>query len=254
MKLSTNKYTKEVEEILINASLNCDRVKAEKLKKYIGTQLHVHGLKSPHQTEIYKKGFQFYTDNSIETFNILSQVYHTSPSFEGKILVFIFLDKKHLLIPKKEQLKILPKYVKAVDNWAISDSLSKFLNKLVLDKETQKEMLTILKEWNTSINPWERRQSLISLFYYSRTSSHHVSFTLTKKLVMNLISDSDYYVQKAVGWTLREAYNVYPKDTYNLIEEHCDKITSIAFTTCIEKMTDKEKILLKLKRKNTRKK
>ncbi len=253
MKLSTNKYTKEVEEILISASINIDKAKAEKLKKYIGTQLHVHGLTSPQQVAIHQKGLQFYTNHALETFVLFSQVYHTSSSFEAKNLVLIYLDKHYNSIPKSEQLKLLPHFVKEVDNWATSDYLSKFLNKLALDKETQQEMLSILKRWNTSDNPWERRQSLVSLFYYSRTSSHHLSFALTKKMVLNLISDTDYYVQKAVGWTLRELYNVYPKETFELIEKNVTKITSTAFTTCIEKMSLKEKESLKLKRKNKQK-
>ena len=110
-------------------------------------------------------------------------------------------------------------------------------------------MLEILKKWNTSKNLWERRQSLVSLFYYARTKKEHVSFELTQQLVYPLLTDKEYYVQKAVGWTLRESYNVYPKQTFIFIEENIRNLTPVAFTTCLEKMTEKQKQTLKEKRR-----
>ena len=98
MKLDKNKYTKEVEDTLTQRSLHSDKQKADKLKKYIGTQHHVHGLTSAKQVAIYKSGFSF-TKNSIEEdFELFNMIYHQSPSFEGKNLAFIFLDK-HLAWP-----------------------------------------------------------------------------------------------------------------------------------------------------------
>ena len=110
-------------------------------------------------------------------------------------------------------------------------------------------MLDIIKKWNASKNLWERRQSLVSLYYYSRTKKQHIDFELTQQLIFPLLSDKEYFVQKAVGWTLRESYNVYPKQTYSFILANIKNITSTAFTTCLEKMTEKQKLTLKQKRK-----
>jgi 3-methyladenine DNA glycosylase AlkD len=89
----------------------------------------------------------------------------------------------------------------------------------------------------------------VSLFYYARTKKEHVTFELTQQLIYPLLTDKEYFVQKAVGWTLRESYNVYPKQTFTFIEENIKSITPTAFTTCLEKMTEKQKLTLKLKRK-----
>ena len=76
-----------------------------------------------------------------------------------------------------------------------------------------------------------------------------MSFELTRQLLTPLLNDKEYFVQKAVGWTLRESYNVYPKKTYVFINEHIRMISPVAFTTCLEKMTEKEKQALKQKRR-----
>lgn len=250
MKSAISKYTKEVEDTLNHLSLKNDKEKALKLKKYIGTNLNVLGLVSKAQVDAHKIGFSFYSDHKEETFLLFDEIYKQSTVFEVKNLAFIFLDKHHKYISLKIQLQTLPEWVKHVDNWAHSDSLSKYLTRLIEDKSTQKEMLSVLKKWNTSKNLWERRQSLVSLFYYSRTKKEQVSFELTQQLVFPLLTDKEYYVQKAVGWTLRECFNVYPKQTYTFIEENIKNITSTAFTTCLEKMTEKQKQTLKEKRKN----
>lgn len=249
MKSAINKYTKEVEDTLNHLSLKNDKEKAAKLKKYIGTDLNVLGLVSKTQVDTHKNGFSFYSEHKEQTFLLFDGIYKQSSIFEVKNLAFIFLDKHHKHISLKTQLKTLPQWVKQVDNWAHSDGLSKYLTRLLEDKSTHCEMLDILKNWNTSKNLWERRQSLVSLFYYARTKKEHISFELTQQLVYPLLKDKEYFVQKAVGWTLRESYNVYPKQTFIFIEENIRNITPVAFTTCLEKMTEKQKQLLKQKRR-----
>lgn len=249
MKTISHKYTKEVEDTLTRLSLKADKAKAEKLRKYIGTNLRVLGMTTRTQTDIYKKGFTFYCDDKEKMYLHFHEIYQRSTHFEAKNLAFIFLDKNHKYIPLKVQLKTLPHWVKHVDNWAHSDGLSKYLTRLLEHKESKEQMLDIIKKWNASENLWERRQSLVSLFYYARTKQTHPEFDLVKRLIFPLITDSEYYVQKAVGWALRESYNVYPKQTYAFIEENIKHISPTAFTTCLEKMTLKEKETLKLKRK-----
>ena len=249
MKLDKNKYTKEVEDTLTRLSLNNDKQKVDKLKKYIGTQHHVHGLTSAIQVDVYKSGFSF-TKNSIEEdFEIFNAIYHQSPSFEGKNLAFIFLNKHHKHIPVATQLQILPLWVEKLDNWAHSDSLSKYLTRLLENKTSHKELLSILKTWNSSPNLWKRRQSLISLYYYARTKTEFINYEISEKLILNLLLDKEYYVQKAVGWALRESFNAYPKQTFAFIEHNIKSISSVAFTTCIEKMNNAQKLTLKTKRK-----
>ncbi len=249
MRLVENQYAREVEDTLTRLSLNSDKQKADKLKKYIGTQHHVHGLTSALQASVYKSGFSFIKNSIEEDLEIFNAIYHQSNSFEGKNLAFIFLDKNHKYIPITAQLQILPLWVEKVDNWAHSDSLSKYLTRLLEHKTSHKELLRILKTWNSSSNLWERRQSLISLYYYARTKTEFIKYEISEKLISNLLLDKEYYVQKAVGWSLRESFNAYPKQTFSFIEDNIKSISSVAFTTCIEKMDDTQKLILKTKRK-----
>jgi 3-methyladenine DNA glycosylase AlkD len=64
-----------------------------------------------------------------------------------------------------------------------------------------------------------------------------------------LLKDKEYYVQKAVGWTLRELGTVYPKQTFSYLISHIKSVSSIAFTIATEKMNMDVKKELKALRK-----
>jgi len=68
-------------------------------------------------------------------------------------------------------------------------------------------------------------------------------------LVENLLSDPDYFVQKGVGWTLRELYLAYPSETFKFMTGHFAQITLTAFAAASEKLKPAEKEKLKALRK-----
>lgn len=249
MKTVLNKYTKEVEDNLSRLSIRNHPDDLAKLKRYLGTQLKVHGIDSKSQHALSKTGYSFSQAEKIKSFQLFSDLCFYSLSHEGMSQSYIYLDRNYKAIPCQLQLEHLPFWVKKVDNWAHSDYLSKFLTRLFEEPKTRPEMLEIVKKWNNSDKLWERRQSLVSLYYYSRTKSQFLPYKTAIKLVENLLEDKEYYVQKAVGWTLRELFNVYPKDTYHFINKYAKEIKPAAFTTCIEKMTENEKLKIKQNRK-----
>jgi len=69
------------------------------------------------------------------------------------------LRAQHWLIRKE--------WVQHFDNWAHSDGLSSVFSMLL---QNDLDILhPQLKKWNNSSNLWERRQSVVCLFYYGRT-------------------------------------------------------------------------------------
>jgi len=65
-----------------------------------------------------------------------------------------------------------------------------------------------------------------------------------------LLADGEYYVQKGVGWALRELRNVYPKEAHAYLLKHIRTVSPIAFTIAIEKVGEAERAKLKALRKS----
>ena len=69
------------------------------------------------------------------------------------------------------------------------------------------------------------------------------------QFIHKLLNDKEYYVQKAVGWSLKELYNVYPQETLRYLDNNIKKISAIAFTPATEKLKKIDKERLKKIRK-----
>ena len=154
---------------------------------------------------------------------------------------------KDFLIDSWETIK---KWQKNVDNWGKCDALSKIYTKVL--EIIPGRVLEQLKQWNKSKKIWDKRQSLVSLLYFSRTKNILLPYETIISFVSELIDDNEYYVQKGVGWTLKELYKVYPNKTLKYIEENIARISAIAFSVTIGNLEKADKEKLKKMRKYSR--
>jgi 3-methyladenine DNA glycosylase AlkD len=182
-----------------------------------------------------------------EQFEIYTYCFHTSQIFEVLSYVLMQLDSFELdfLFQKKEDLL---KLSYDIEHWNHSDLLSKIYANLV---EKKRAMLTYLSEFALNGSMWQRRLSLTSLIYYSAQRSNPLQFDIVAQKIKILLDDEEYYVQKAIGWTLRELYNVCPNETTEFLEIYIKDISSIAFQAATEKLSEDKKEEFKVLRKNT---
>jgi len=169
-----------------------------------------------------------------EQLAIWDALWHTSDDFWMRVHAFFFLER-HMnnQAALHEMWPVIVRWQDQVDDWGLCDSLAKIYTKILVIMPN--EAYAQLEKWNKDKDPWKRRQSLVSLLYYSRTKKQHPTFNQLERLVTPLLPDKEYYVQKGLGWTLREMYNVYPHEMLAWLKQHIKSISSIAFTIAIEK-------------------
>ena len=170
-----------------------------------------------------------------EQLAIWDALWHTEDSFWLRLHAFFFLERH--LKKENELLAMWPVIVgwqEQVDDWGLCDALAKVYTKIL--EAAPDEVYARLKKWNSDENLWKRRQSVVSLLYYSRTKKQYPSFARVEQLITPLLPDKEYYVQKGVGWSLREMYTVYPNETLPWLKASIKRISAIAFTIAIEKM------------------
>ena len=244
--------TKKLESLMLQKLLKSAgllEVKTDlRWQNYINTKHITLGIKTALQRNIAKEGFEEL--NSIapeDQLHLLSELFMQSDIFEVKNQCLMFLD-----IRKKRQLKIshwpvLKEWVKHVDNWAHCDGLSSVFT--IMLQNHLEVMYAQLQKWNQSKNPWERRQSVVCLFYYSRTRKHFLPFEKAIAFINNLLEDKEYYVQKGLGWALREASNVYYDYTLDFIWQNAKTLKPAAFSAATEKLLPHHKEQVKMIRK-----
>ncbi|MEZ4813885.1 MAG: DNA alkylation repair protein [Bdellovibrionota bacterium] len=223
-------------------------------KKYIGTEYEFLGLSLPQESLVYKRGFEnFKAENFQEKAALWRSVWNESHHYHVMSQALSGLSKLETEVQTKNEhlvlLNTIAAALKKLDNWAHSDGVSSMLARLLERAQSDKALLALhLKfrtKWNKSKNPWERRQSIVSLLYYASAREKYLPYKKMLPLVDALIEDEAFYVQRGVGWTLRELYNVYPKETYAYLVKNISKLSAIAFSASTEKLTKKDKDLLK---------
>jgi 3-methyladenine DNA glycosylase AlkD len=195
-----------------------------------------------------KHAYSFSSSPFEQQLAVWDYVWHRTDDFWVRVHAIFFLERNML---KPDALlamwPVIVKWQDKVNDWPLCDALAKIFTKVLVVVPVK--VYAQLEKWNKVSDPWKRRQSVVSLLYFSRTKKVHLPFDKIEKLVTSLLPDKEYYVQKGVGWALRELYTVYPKETFPYLIRHIKLISSIAFTIAIEKMNIVSKNKLKALRK-----
>ncbi len=202
----------------------------------------------PAQRALAKKGFSFSNLPFTDQLPIWNYIWRESNEYLPMFHAFLFLER---YLKNSEYLLDIWNtpvgWQQLVSDWSLCDSLAKINTKAL---ERYPELVyPQLVEWNSSGNLWQRRQSVVSLLYFSRTKKLFPTETQITKLLQPLITDKEYNVQKGLGWAMRELCTVYPEAGYTFLTQHIATVSAIAFTIAIEKMPPDEKEAIKQLRK-----
>lgn len=237
------KYLLEVEKRLL-ALEKAHKPEKWLAKNYIGggmSKLKFLDIKIPLVRAAYKQGFSFSHLPPEHQWPIWNYIWNKSDIFEVMLIPSYWAASR----PVEEVFahrKFILGWLTRVDNWAHSDEMSNHYAKLLEDFPRQ--LMPIFKKWNASKNPWFKRQSMVGLMYYSRMRKKAPSVDVILNFVERHIEDDHYYVQKAVGWALRESWNVYPKQTFAYLKKNAHRIPPGGWTAATEKLDSKQKSLL----------
>lgn len=243
-------FVSEIEEVLARFP---KRTSSQNPESYIGggiSGLRYIGLRVPHLRQAMQAGFSFSNKPQSELAAIWDEVWWSSDCFEVMSLALDWFYHPRQRPILESQWPRLKKWSSRVDNWAHSDSLSGIYARI--HEVSPTSAYPIFEKWNRSRSPWLRRLSIVSLFYYSSQRAVQPRLEKVLRLVEPQLEFDHYFVQKGVGWTLREAGNAYPERTKAFITKNIHSISSIAFAAATEKMKNADRERLKRLRKDFR--
>lgn len=217
---------------------------------YIGggiSRLEYVGLRVPQVRAVSRTRFSFLDESESEILKVWDYVWKKSTCYETMCLPIEYYSTKKQHPRLAEVFPKIRGWAVRLDNWAHSDGLSSLYARAL--EQDRAGVLPTLEEWSESKLPWLRRQSLVSLLYYSRARTSVLPFKKLAAMVERQIAFDHYYVQKGVGWTLREMGNVYPEETLRFLEARVEKISAAAFGAATEKLPKAVKERLKQRRR-----
>ncbi|MFH1711914.1 MAG: DNA alkylation repair protein [Patescibacteria group bacterium] len=228
----------------------CNKERAEHDLGYMNTKYELLGCNMPTVRQVAKEVYREVDNLDHRTRSkMIDEVWRSSNVFDVLYVCLIYFDNRR----GKNDLgdwRLLKNWSIKIDNWGHSDQLSNIFADL-LDRYP-KQIYPMLQHWNKSKLPWQRRLSLVSLLGYASQRHQFLPVSKILPLVQFCLTDDHFYVQRAVGWTLRECGHIYPKEAKAFVKKYILELSPVAFTTATEKWDQKEKEPLKRVRKARR--
>ncbi len=194
---------------------NQNEFEAEGMSRYMKDRFTYFGIKKPKRALIQKEWFSLISkDLTPENKRDLVLELWQKEQREFHYVAIDFMAKwkdKEILL---EDIDFIEFLLTNHSWWDSVDTLaSNYLGRYLRVFPNQRD--AVVNSWRKSENIWLRRSCLIfQLRYKSETN-----FTLLKGLILEFNHEKEFFIQKAIGWSLREYAKTNPESVRDFVEE-----------------------------------
>lgn len=216
MQSTSNEKFNEIKQIYEkNANSKC----APKMASYMKNNFIFYGIPTPTRRLISKEWLKKEKESQIIDWDFLDKCYEDDHR-EIQYLALDYLNTMHDLLTFEDVPKLF-KYVQNKQWWDTIDFLNRIIGNIGLkDKRIDDLML----EWSKNENFWVRRLSIIhQLLRKEKTNKE-----LMEKIIVNNFGSDEFFINKAIGWCLRDYSKTNPKWVKNFISKYKDKMNKIS--------------------------
>ena len=192
---------------------------AQKMSKYMLNKFEYIGIKTPERREIFKNFFKEYKNKEKIDWEFVNKCW------ENKYREFQYVAADYLK-NMKDKLTIddIPKLKRLILKkswWDTIDNLDMTIGALALkDSNVNK----ILLEWSLDENIWLRRIAIDhQLLRKEKTNTE-----LLEKILKNNLGQAEFFINKAIGWALRDYSKISPEWVKNFIEENKENMAKLS--------------------------
>ena len=118
-------------------------------------------------------------------------------------------------IPKLKELVLTKSW------WDTVDILDKVIGSIIYNN---KKLYSIMLEWSEDDNIWLRRVAID----HQLLRKEHTDIKLLEKILINNLNHKEFFVNKAIGWALRDYSKTNPLWVRNFIESHRENMASLS--------------------------
>ena len=192
---------------------------AQKMSKYMLNKFEYIGIKTPERRKIFKNFFKEYKNEEKIDWEFVNKCW------ENKYREFQYVAADYLK-NMKDKLTIddIPKFKQLILKkswWDTIDNLDMTIGALAL-KDTN--VNKILLEWSIDENIWLRRIAIDhQLLRKEKTNTE-----LLEKILKNNLGQVEFFINKAIGWALRDYSKTNPEWVKNFIEENKENMSKLS--------------------------
>lgn len=184
----------DVEELLENLKAVAKPDDAVAMKAYMKNKFEFLGVKTPVRRKLAKAFFKQQTDPVID-WNFINEAWN-NPYRELQYAALDYLEIRKKLLPPTD-LPHLKKLAQTKSWWDTIDFLDRLVGTIIARFPETKE---IILSWSCDKDFWLRRLAIDhQLLRKEKTDTE-----LLEKILVNNLGQTEFFINKAIGWALRD--------------------------------------------------
>ena len=206
-------------DLITDFEENRNELLAESMSKYMQDKFRFLGVRGATRTEIYKKYFPDARKTKTIDWDFVESCWNKEErEFQYVVVYYLKAMQKFL---KREDISRLKYLIVTKSWWDTVDLLAKVIGSLVIRIEGYDK---IMLEWSKDSNIWLRRVAIL----YQLSLKDKVDEIILDKILVNNLGDNEFFINKAVGWALRDYSKFNPEWVREFIKKNKDNMANLS--------------------------
>lgn len=191
-----------------------NREKAESMERYMKNHFPFLGIQTPERKQLFREVLQ---NNEVPKAAELPVILHelwALPEREFQMVALTLLDKYRKQL-NETHLPLLEELITTKSWWDSVDMLASHFVGLILAAHPHL-IEPYVQKWMASDNMWLQRTCLLFQLKYKEKTDTKLLFSLIEQLSHS----KEFFIQKAIGWVLREYAKTNPEAVWEFVQTH----------------------------------
>ena len=198
---------------------NRNELLAVSMERYMQDKFRFLGVRGATRTEIYKKYFSEARKSKVIDWNFIETCWNKEErEFQYAAVYYLRAMQKFL---KREDISKLKYLIVTNSWWDTVDLLAKVVGSLVIRIEGYNKTML---EWSKDSNIWLRRVAIL----YQLSLKEKVDEKVLDEILENNLGDNEFFINKAVGWALRDYSKFNPEWVTKFIEKNRENMANLS--------------------------
>lgn len=193
--------------------------KATPMEAYMRHQFPFLGVAGPERNALYKKYFPSAKKTKVIDWDFVDTCWEKEPR-EYQYVAANYLKAMQSYLTKDDFPK-LERLVVTKSWWDTVDILDRVVGSLAYDKS---ELGEIILQWSLSDNIWLRRVAID----HQLLRKEKTDVQLMEKILLNNLDQTEFFINKAIGWALRDYSKTNPDWVASFIEKNKERMAELS--------------------------
>ena len=189
------------------------------MAKYMRNMFKFYGIPTPVRKSLYKELLKKEKSRAIIDWELLDKCYADEyREFQYFVMDYLSLVQKRLTYDDIPKIK---KYIKTKQWWDTIDGFDRIIGNIAF---SDSRINGLMLEWSKDNDIWVRRIAID----HQLSRKDKTDADLLGEIIINNLESKEFFINKAIGWSLRDYSKTNPNWVRNFITKHKDKMDKLS--------------------------